>query len=109
MPADKPESSEPLLVGAEARKHFDEMAASWDDDSERQRRTAAIARGIESAIALNRSWSVLEYGCGTAALSFLLAPKVAQVVAADASPGMVEQVQRKLRADPGASNSTAGA
>jgi SAM-dependent methyltransferase len=41
--------------------------------------------------------SVLEYGCGTAALSFLLSRWVGPITAADASPGMIAEAQRKVK------------
>lgn len=49
---------------------------------------------------LHSDWRTLEYGCGTGTLGFLLAPAVREVVAADASPGMIEQVRRKLSLYP---------
>jgi ubiquinone/menaquinone biosynthesis C-methylase UbiE len=85
---------------AETVKHFDEAAATWDEDPHRRERTQAIARGVCASIPLQPSWRILEYGCGTAGLSFLLASRVQEVVAADASPGMVDQIRRKLAACP---------
>ena len=67
---------------------------------QRRALTTAIATAIQQAIPLDHHWRVLEYGCGTAILSFLLAPFVREVVAADASPGMIEQACRKLAASP---------
>ncbi len=75
---------------------FDEAAATWDDNPRRRQLSEAIAQAIRHAISLQRDWRVLEYGCGTATLGFLLAPHVREVVAADASAGMIEQVRRKL-------------
>jgi ubiquinone/menaquinone biosynthesis C-methylase UbiE len=80
--------------------HFDEAAASWDDNTHRRALTEAIARAIRDVLPLSRKWRVLEYGCGTGTLSFLLASAVREVVAADASPGMIEQVRRKLAMCP---------
>lgn len=41
---------------------------------------------------------VLEIGCGTGLLSFMLAPYVSSLVAADAAQGMVEALRAKLEA-----------
>jgi 2-polyprenyl-3-methyl-5-hydroxy-6-metoxy-1,4-benzoquinol methylase len=79
---------------------FDKEAATWDDNPDRQQLTAAIAAGIRSAVPLRSDQRLLEYGCGTASLSFLLAESVGQVVAADISAGMIEQVRRKLAGRP---------
>lgn len=84
----------------EPPRDFDQAAATWDDSPVRRRRTEEIARGIMQAVPLSPDWRVLEYGCGTASLGFLLAPHVGEVVAADASEGMIEQVRRKAAACP---------
>jgi 2-polyprenyl-3-methyl-5-hydroxy-6-metoxy-1,4-benzoquinol methylase len=81
--------------------HFNEAAATWDDNPARRELTEAIAQAIKSVIALQPHWRLLEYGCGTASLSLMLGPDVQEIVAADASPGMVEQVRRKLERFPG--------
>ena len=83
-------------------EHFDAAAATWDDNPHRRALTAAIAASIRQIVPLRTDWRALEYGCGTGALSFLLAPAVGQIVAADVSPGMIDQVRRKLAAYPAA-------
>jgi tRNA (cmo5U34)-methyltransferase len=90
-PADRPQ---------QAGNRFDEAAATWDDNPRRRQLSEAIARAIRRTIPLQKDWRVLEYGCGTAALGLLLAPYVREVVAADASLGMIEQVRRKLSRCP---------
>jgi len=82
------------------RSHFDEAAATWDDNPHRRALTESIATSIRATVPLRDDWRVLECGCGTAALSFDLVPAVGEVVAADASPGMIEQVRRKLTRYP---------
>lgn len=79
---------------------FDEAAATWDDNPRRRQLSEAIAGTVGRTIPLQKDWRVLEYGCGTATLGFLLAPHVREVVAADASAGMVEQVRRNLAQSP---------
>ena len=86
----------------EVLKHFDDAAATWDDNPHRRALTRAIAAGIQATVPLQPHWRVLEYGCGTGALSLLLVPHVREVISADASSGMVEQLRRKLQALPDA-------
>jgi ubiquinone/menaquinone biosynthesis C-methylase UbiE len=86
-PADRPQ---------QRGNRFDEAAAQWDDNPRRRQLSEAIAVAIRRAIPLQKGWRVLEYGCGTATLGLLLAPYVLEVVAADSSVGMIEQVRRKL-------------
>jgi len=90
----------PDISMAAVVSHFNDAAATWDENPHRRELTQAIARGVGTAIPLQPTWRVLEYGCGTAGLSFLLASRVREMVAADASPGMVEQVRRKLETCP---------
>ncbi len=95
-------SKSPDVTARQAFSHFDEAAATWDDNPVRHALTEAIAKAISEAVPLDGNWRVLEYGCGTGTLGFLLAPAVREVVAADASPGMIEQVRRKLALYPAA-------
>jgi ubiquinone/menaquinone biosynthesis C-methylase UbiE len=88
------------LTKAETLQHFSQAAATWDDNPHRRELTRAIATAIQSSIPLQPAWRILEYGCGTGSLSLLLAPHVQEVTAADASPGMVDQLRLKLHADP---------
>lgn len=77
---------------------FDQAAATWDDNPVRQALTRAIAGAIRESVPLKRDWSALEYGCGTAALSVLLAGALGRITAADTSAGMLEEARRKLAA-----------
>jgi ubiquinone/menaquinone biosynthesis C-methylase UbiE len=79
-------------------ERFDQLAATWDDNPLRQALTAAVAAAIRTDVPLRPEWTALEYGCGTAALSFRLSGLLQQIVAADPSPGMLEQVRQKLTA-----------
>ena len=100
MPEQTDDRPVPAVSSSLNTAHFDAAAATWDENPQRRALTTAIATAIQQAIPLDRHWRVLEYGCGTAVLSFLLAPHVREVVAADASPGMIEQACRKLAACP---------
>lgn len=76
--------------------HFDQAAATWDENPVRRARTAAIAAAIRRRVPLRPDMAVLEYGCGTAALSFLLSPWVGPITAADTSEGMLAAARRKV-------------
>jgi ubiquinone/menaquinone biosynthesis C-methylase UbiE len=79
-----------------SQAHFDQAAATWDADPTRMGMSKAFATAIVATVPLQAAWSAMEYGCGTATLSFLLAGKLGKITAADASPGMIEQVHRKV-------------
>lgn len=69
--------------------HFDDAAATWDDDPakvERARNTAAL---LAEALPLRGDERVLEIGGGTGQLSLALADRVGSVLVTDASQGMV--------------------
>ncbi len=81
-----------------SNEYFDKKAAAWDDNPVRNELTGAIAAFINDTIPLNKQFSVLDYGCGTGLLSFLLSGKVGSVCAADISDGMLGQVCKKITA-----------
>jgi SAM-dependent methyltransferase len=78
--------------------HFDNDAATWDDDPERQERARLVAQCIQTHLLLSPQMTMLEYGCGTGLLSFTLRPYLGRIFLADSSPGMIEVVQRKITA-----------
>lgn len=75
---------------------FDAKAADWDADPRKQLRAAAVAAQIRERIPLDPSMQALEFGCGTGLLGFELLGDVGGMSFADPSPGMLEQVERKL-------------
>ncbi len=77
------------------KSQFDAVAAEWDDNPVRRELTKAVADAVLKGIPFKPEWSVLDYGCGTGALSAMLAGKSHRIVAADSSEGMLEQVRRK--------------
>ena len=81
-------------------QHFDQHAATWDDDPAKTRRAICFAEAICAGVPVHRGMPVLEYGCGTGLLSFALAPQVGPITAADSSPGMLEVLRRKIAARP---------
>ncbi len=77
---------------------FDAAAATWDEKPERARLNEAILEALDAEHLLRAGQRLLEVGCGTAALSLRLAERAAEVVAADASEGMLAEASRKARA-----------
>jgi 2-polyprenyl-3-methyl-5-hydroxy-6-metoxy-1,4-benzoquinol methylase len=77
---------------------FDARAASWDADPDKVERARRVAAAIAARVPALSGRRVLEYGCGTGLLGFALRPQVAAVTLADSSPGMLEELRRKIAA-----------
>ncbi|KAK0346477.1 hypothetical protein LTR91_012028 [Friedmanniomyces endolithicus] len=91
---------------------FNDEALSWDSrpfvhEASQAAATAILARLNHNNNANNnhsqtKHLQVLEIGCGTGILSFLLAPHVARIVAVDAAEGMIAVLSQKLQTTPNA-------
>ena len=85
-------------------ERFNKEAAAWDSrpfvHEASQGAADAILRKIKARQISPQQ--VLEIGCGTGILSFLIAPHVQRVVAVDAAQGMIEVLQQKLQKKPDA-------
>lgn len=79
-------------------EHFDQAAATWDLCDRRVQLALAVAKGIASRLPLSRTWSVLDFGCGTGLLTLALAPSVGSITGADTSSGMLETLAGKAEA-----------
>ncbi|MFA5293819.1 MAG: class I SAM-dependent methyltransferase [Phycisphaerae bacterium] len=79
-----------------SNEYFDKQAAAWNDNPVRRQLTSAIADFLSETIPLNKEFSVLDYGCGTGLLSFLISDKVSSVCAVDISDGMLAEVRKKI-------------
>jgi 2-polyprenyl-3-methyl-5-hydroxy-6-metoxy-1,4-benzoquinol methylase len=77
---------------------FDAKAATWDADPQKVDRARRVASAIATRVPDLAGRRVLEYGCGTGLLGFALRPLVASVTMADSSPGMLEELRRKIAA-----------
>lgn len=75
--------------------HFDERAATWDEDPGHVERAEAIAAAVASEVPLDPSTRVFEYGAGTGLVSQLLRPRVGPITVADTSEGMREVLRAK--------------
>lgn len=77
---------------------FDARAATWDEDPAKIERARAVADAIDREAPLSPSMRALEYGAGTGLLSFLLRPRLGEIVLADVSEGMLEVARGKIAA-----------
>jgi len=87
-------------------EYFDAKARTWDADPAKLERARRVGEVIAEAVPGLARMSVLEYGCGTGLLGFVLQPRVAHVTLADSSREMLAVVREKVEAS-GASNVTA--
>ncbi len=78
--------------------HFDERAATWDDDPAKVERANVVAAAIREAIALDGSERLLEYGAGTGLVTQALRDAVGPVTLADTSGGMRAVMLAKIGA-----------
>lgn len=78
--------------------HFDEQAATWDDDADKLRRAHEVARAVESAASIPDAARLLEYGAGTGLVTQALLAmfRDLQVTLADNSSGMRQVLEQKI-------------
>lgn len=88
-----------LKSAGAGNEHFNDDALLWDTrpfvrEASEEAKKALVARWELS------NWhpkQVMELGCGTGILSFLVAPYVERVVAIDAAEGMINVLEKKLK------------
>lgn len=76
--------------------HFDQAAATWDDQPHRVKLMGAVGEAVLRAASPTREMDVLDYGCGTGLVGLYLLPHVRSVAGADNSPGMLDVLGRKI-------------
>ena len=87
------------LTAPGGNERFNQEAAAWDSRPFVHEASQAAAKAILSKCdnLEYKPQQVLEIGCGTGILSFLIAPHVQHVVAVDAAEGMIEVLEQKLK------------
>lgn len=78
--------------------HFDERAATWDEDPAKIERARNTARLLREVLPLTGTERVLDIGGGTGQLGLHLADAVGAVVVSDPSTGMIEVARRNIAA-----------
>lgn len=78
------------------KNRFDEAATTWDAKPERMQMASKFA-GVVGEVIKNKGYNTaLEYGCGTANVSFCLKDYFKSIIASDAAQGMIDEVNKKL-------------
>jgi tRNA (cmo5U34)-methyltransferase len=78
---------------------FDAKARDWDKNQRYIDRSEAIAKAILDRIPLHSGMTALEYGSGTALLSFALKDKFAEITLMDNSREMTAVTEEKIAAN----------
>ncbi|SFM16015.1 class I SAM-dependent DNA methyltransferase [Pelosinus propionicus] len=76
--------------------NFDMRSTSWDTEK-RVKRAEVIAKQIAHTVKLKKSYSALEFGCGTGLISFQLYDKLKDITCIDTSQGMIEALNAKIQ------------
>lgn len=88
------------LAGGGGNERFNKEAAAWDSNPFVHEMSKEAWKAIQEYVPAMRSSAkqldVLEIGCGTGLLSFLVAPSVHEVVAVDAAQGMIDVLKTKI-------------
>ncbi|HNW69406.1 MAG TPA: class I SAM-dependent methyltransferase [Bacteroidales bacterium] len=77
---------------------FDLKAKDWDKNPMHMERSVAIANGIKKTIPLQHTWRAMEFGTGTALLSFLLKDYFSEILLIDTSAEMIKATKEKIAA-----------
>jgi ubiquinone/menaquinone biosynthesis C-methylase UbiE len=77
---------------------FDARAREWDKNQRYIDRSEAVAKAIREAIPLQKHMKALEYGSGTALLSFALKDQFAEITLMDNSREMTAVTEEKIAA-----------
>ncbi len=76
---------------------FEDIAREWDADHGRVQTALTVAENLCAQIQLNPAMRVMEFGCGTGLVAMALHHKVAELVAVDSSPEMLNQLKEKIK------------
>ena len=78
---------------------FDSKAGEWDSNQRHIDRSIAIAKALMQTIPLENAGKAMEYGAGTALLSFELKDHLHDITLMDSSSEMVRVMQSKINAE----------
>jgi len=76
--------------------HFDQAAATWDENPMRIGLMKAVGEAILREVRPTKNMDVLDYGCGTGLVGLYVLPHVHSVTGADNSAGMLDMLRRKI-------------
>lgn len=88
------------------KSHFDDAAATWDNEPRRIALMKAVGEAILRDARPGKDIEAFDYGCGTGLVGLYLLPHVHSVTGADSSAGMLAVLRKKL-ADHSIENMTA--
>jgi ubiquinone/menaquinone biosynthesis C-methylase UbiE len=77
--------------------HFDDKAATWDDDPGHVERAKVIARRLKKALGNKKIETAMEYGSGTGQLSFEMRDAIPKITLMDESAKMTEVTIQKCK------------
>lgn len=80
-----------------SKRDFNVEAATWDEEPRRVSLANDVFRAIADTVTLGPAMTALDFGCGTGLVTLQLAPRVAHVVGADSSRGMLDVLEGKAR------------
>lgn len=77
------------------KRDFNSEAAQWDTPP-RIKASKEIVSALINRITLNKTWDIMDFGCGTGLLTMQLSPQVKSVTAVDSSSGMLNILNNKI-------------
>jgi len=80
------------------KRDFNAAAATWDENPGRVRMAHDVAKAILGTIKPGPEMDVLDFGCGTGLLTLRLQPHVRTITAVDSSQGMLDVLDKKIKA-----------
>ncbi|KAF2851492.1 methyltransferas-like protein type 11 [Plenodomus tracheiphilus IPT5] len=88
-----------------ARDRFSKEALEWDSNAKHVESTSKALQAIQRYIPAfieghDKDLDVLEIGCGTGLLSFMLSPHINTLIGVDTAPGMISAFDTKASALP---------
>ncbi len=84
----------PTYEGNDNMSEWDEYATDWDSDPSVQEYSDHAFKSLQKVVSLN-GLRVLDFGCGTGALTQKISPLAKSVVAIDSSSKMIQQLKNK--------------